>query len=51
MDNNVKLIALNGVKVTRTGLILSDDLKEQDWQEVGRNLGNVESAYQWMVGD
>lgn len=41
----------NGVKMTRTGLSLPDDLTEIDWEEFGRKLGNVETSYQWMVGD
>jgi hypothetical protein len=51
MDNETQLIVLNGVKATRTGLVFSDGINEVEWEEIGRNLGDVETAYQWMVGD
>jgi hypothetical protein len=47
-----QLIVFNdGIKGTRTGLILPDDLTESKWEEVGSKLGDVATAYQWMVGD
>jgi hypothetical protein len=45
------LFSNNGVQATRTGMNLPDDLSEDDWQAVGRKLGDVETSYQWMVGD
>lgn len=43
-------LALRG-EVTETALVLPSDLDFEEWEEVGRTLGRVESGRQWWVGD
>jgi hypothetical protein len=48
---NDSLLVIDGVQVFRTGLELPDGLPEPAWEEIGKTLGSIETAYQWMVGD
>lgn len=36
---------------TETGLSLPDHLTEEEWRSVGSDLGRVQRASQWWVGD
>ena len=43
--------ASDAVQLTRTSLILSESLTAHQWEEIGRNLGKVEAATMWWIGD
>lgn len=39
------------IQLTRTSLVLSETLTENQWEEIGRGLGKIEQATQWWIGD
>lgn len=38
-------------ELSRTSLVLRDDLTEEEWIQVGHNLGSAAQGVQWFVGD
>ncbi len=50
VERRENVLALPG-EVTPTALILSDDLSEDDWQDIGWVLTQAESSALWWIGD
>lgn len=40
-----------GARATPIGLELGSDLTEPEWEQIGRAIGRLHTAYQWIVGD
>ncbi len=45
------LVAISGVNLTKTGLVLASDLSIDDWVAVGKKLVLASGAIQWWLGD
>src|SRR3954453_14466533 len=43
-------LALRGV-LSRTGWQLPEEMTEEEWEDAGRQLGRVETALLWWIGD
>lgn len=44
-------IDINGIRVHRTGLEFIGDISEAEWETFGDTLVQIDTAYQWIVGD
>src|SRR5438045_3362810 len=49
-DNPLDLANLP-VKGSAVGLSLPDDLKFEDWRDIGQRLGRASNNLQWLIGD
>lgn len=44
-------IVVRGCEFTQVGLVIPDNLAEDDWKYVVQSIARLEAALQWMVGD
>jgi hypothetical protein len=50
--NDGELIAIDGIDFPgKPGLTIPEATTQEGWENIGRQLGRVESSYQFMVGD
>lgn len=45
------LTTIAGAHVTKTGLVLAENLSMPDWEKVGEQLTLMEGSVQWWIGD
>ena len=49
---DTSIVALPGrVTPTRTGLIFSNGISYEEWEQLGCKLNNIEGAVHWWIGD
>src|SRR6516164_2144987 len=51
MSRALTLTKLSGVTITPTGLRASKQLSDEEWLQVGAQIGRIGNALQWASGD